>query len=68
MGASDITVTENLQQQRRFFCDNCKREVFLDNKFCDNCGGELQWPADVQNILTTWGKGKKKSRWFPKLF
>jgi hypothetical protein len=55
-----MTVTEKLRQQKRFFCENCKREVFLDNKFCDNCGGRINWPSEVKKILSSWTKQKKK--------
>ncbi|HXZ90143.1 MAG TPA: zinc-ribbon domain-containing protein [Candidatus Dormibacteraeota bacterium] len=61
-GAIAITVTEKLQQQKRFFCENCKREVFLTNKFCDRCGGEIQWPDQVRKILDAWIKEKKGKR------
>jgi rRNA maturation endonuclease Nob1 len=58
-GVSYITVTEKRLQQR-FFCDNCKREVFLQAKYCDNCGGEIEWPEKIQRILAAWNKQKKK--------
>jgi len=54
-----LTVTEKLQQQKRFFCDNCKVEVFLNSKFCDSCGGQIEWPAEVQKIISAWSKKKK---------
>jgi rRNA maturation endonuclease Nob1 len=60
MGVNGITVTEKLEQQKRFFCENCNREVFLDSKFCDSCGGEIEWPAQVQTILSAWGKEERK--------
>jgi rRNA maturation endonuclease Nob1 len=56
-----LTMTERLQQQKRFFCENCKRELFLDSKFCDGCGGQIQWPAEVQKILSSWTKKKSRS-------
>lgn len=63
-----MTVTEKLKQQKRFFCENCKREVFLSSKFCDQCGGEIEWPAEVQKILSTWTREKKKEKLgFPRL-
>jgi predicted amidophosphoribosyltransferase len=46
------------QQQQRFFCDNCEREVFLLAKYCDNCGGEIKWPENVQMIQTSWNKSE----------
>jgi predicted amidophosphoribosyltransferase len=45
-------------QQQRFFCDNCEREVFLSAKYCDNCGGEIKWPENVQMIQTAWNKSE----------
>ena len=57
--ANGLTVTEKLQQQKRFFCDNCKVEVFLNSKFCDSCGGQIEWPAEVQKIISAWSKKKK---------
>jgi predicted amidophosphoribosyltransferase len=55
-----MTATQNIQQQQRFFCDNCKREIFLQAKYCDKCGGEIEWPEKVQKILTSWKKQPKK--------
>jgi hypothetical protein len=53
-------VTERLQQQKRFFCENCRREVFLSNKYCDKCGGEIQWPEQVSKVISQWTKQTKK--------
>jgi rRNA maturation endonuclease Nob1 len=61
-------VTENLQQQKRFFCDSCKREVFLNSKFCDQCGGTLEWPTQIQNVLSSWESKNKKTSWFSRIF
>jgi hypothetical protein len=55
-----MTVIEKSLQQR-FFCDNCKHEVFLQAKYCDNCGGEIEWPEKVQKILASWNKQKGKN-------
>jgi hypothetical protein len=55
-----MTVTEKLQQQKRFFCENCKREVFLNNKYCDKCGGEIQWPEQISRVISMWTKQTKK--------
>jgi hypothetical protein len=49
-------------RQKRFFCENCKHEVFLQFKYCDNCGGEIQWPEEIEKILVTWKKTEKKSK------
>lgn len=58
---SKITVTEKVQQQQRFFCENCRREVFLQDKYCDKCGGEIEWPEKIQKVLTSWKKEDKKN-------
>jgi hypothetical protein len=57
-----MTLTEKLQQQKRFFCENCEREVFLENKFCDKCGGEIEWPKEVQKILAKWAHKDRKRK------
>jgi rRNA maturation endonuclease Nob1 len=46
----------NRTEQDRYFCENCKREVFLQAKYCDGCGGELEWPEEVRKILAAWKK------------
>lgn len=56
----EMNVTESIQRQQRFFCENCKHEVFLQAKYCDKCGGEIEWPEKVQKILTSWMKQAKK--------
>jgi len=55
-----MTVTETVKKQQRFFCENCKREIFLSAKHCDGCGGEIEWPREVEKILDTWKKAEKK--------
>jgi len=61
-GAKSITVTEKLQQQKRFFCENCKREVFLNDKYCDKCGGEIEWPEEISRVISSWNKQTKKQK------
>jgi rRNA maturation endonuclease Nob1 len=56
MGVTTITVTEKLQEQQRFFCENCQHEVFLQAKYCDSCGGKIEWPEKVQKVLASWKK------------
>jgi len=51
-------VTEKVHQQR-FFCENCSREVFLQAKYCDNCGGKIEWPEKIQKVLASWEKKGK---------
>jgi predicted amidophosphoribosyltransferase len=55
-----MTVTETVEKQQRFFCESCKREVFLSAKYCDHCGGEIEWPEKVEKILVSWKKAEKK--------
>jgi len=38
-------------RQKRFFCDNCERELFLNAVYCDNCGGKIEWPEEYSSIL-----------------
>ncbi len=60
--APKITVTEKVHQQQRFFCENCRSEVFLLAKYCDKCGGEIEWPEKIQKVLTSWKKETKKKQ------
>jgi len=55
-----MTATQTVEKQERFFCENCKREVFLSGKYCDGCGGEIKWPAKVQKVISTWKKAPSK--------
>jgi rRNA maturation endonuclease Nob1 len=57
-GATSITLTEKLQEQKRFFCESCRHEVFLHAEFCDECGGEIEWPEKIQEIRNAWTKKK----------
>jgi len=59
-GVSNITVTEKLQPQERFFCANCEREVFLAAKYCDKCGGEIEWPEKIKKVLSSWKQQTKR--------
>ena len=36
--------------QKRFFCENCERELFLNALYCDNCGGKIEWPEKYASI------------------
>jgi hypothetical protein len=56
-----MAATQTVERQERFFCENCKREVFLSGKYCDGCGGEIKWPKKVQKILSTWKKSPSKN-------
>jgi len=37
-------------KQKRFFCENCERELFLNALYCDNCGGKIEWPEEYDSI------------------
>jgi hypothetical protein len=50
------------QQQRRFFCENCKQEVFLQAKYCDSCGGQIEWPKEIKTIVTLWNASAKERK------
>jgi hypothetical protein len=36
--------------------------VFLQAKYCDNCGGEIEWPKEIQKVIANWKKEEKKGR------
>lgn len=38
-------------KQKRFFCENCERELFLNAIYCDNCGGKIEWPEKYASIF-----------------
>jgi hypothetical protein len=38
------------EKQKRFFCPICEGELFLNMKFCDKCGGEVDWPEEYQKL------------------
>ncbi len=48
-------------RQSRFFCGNCKQEVFLQSKYCANCGAGIEWPEEIKKILATWKQQEKKN-------
>ena len=52
-------------KQKRFLCENCERELFLNAAYCDKCGGKIEWPERYEKILSDkeqkkQGKGEKK--------
>ncbi len=53
---SKFTVTEKLLDQHRFFCENCRQEVFLIQKYCDKCGGKIEWPKEYRKIAIAFKK------------
>ena len=46
-------------KQKRFLCENCERELFLNALYCDNCGGKIEWPEKYQSILSDKKQGEK---------
>ncbi|MEM2921958.1 MAG: hypothetical protein QXF26_06550 [Candidatus Bathyarchaeia archaeon] len=61
MGLKDIlkkkNVGESTPKQPRFFCSECKHELLLMMKYCDNCGGEIKWPEKYAPLITCESKG-----------
>jgi len=45
------TLAEPELSQKRFFCENCERELFLNAFYCDNCGGKIEWPEKYSSIF-----------------
>jgi hypothetical protein len=39
-------------KQKRFFCENCEREVFLNSLYCDKCGGKIEWTDKYSSIFS----------------
>ena len=37
-------------KQKRFFCENCEQELFLNAVYCDSCGGKIEWPDKYDSI------------------
>jgi len=46
------TLAEPELKQKRFFCENCEREVFLNAVYCDNCGGKIEWPEKYTSVFS----------------
>jgi len=46
------TLAEPELKQKRFFCENCERELFLNAAYCDNCGGRIEWPEKYTPIFS----------------
>jgi predicted amidophosphoribosyltransferase len=56
------TLVEPELEQKRFFCENCERELFLNASYCDNCGGKIEWPEKYISAFSEKKKhGKKNS-------
>jgi hypothetical protein len=48
-------------KQKRFFCENCEREVFLNASYCDKCGGKIEWPEKYKSIFSKDKQSKRSS-------
>jgi len=46
------TLAEPELKQKRFFCENCERELFLNAAYCDNCGGKIEWPDKYVSVFS----------------
>ncbi len=44
-------------KQKSFQCSHCDSDIFLQMKYCDKCGGEIEWPEEYKAVI----EGKKKS-------
>jgi hypothetical protein len=47
--------------QKRFVCENCERELFLNALYCDNCGGKIEWPEKYEPILSDESHDEEKN-------
>jgi rRNA maturation endonuclease Nob1 len=46
---SKVTMGQKMKQPR-FFCSNCRREIFMRMAYCDECGGEIAWQEKYKVI------------------
>jgi hypothetical protein len=53
------TLVEPELKQKRFFCENCEREVFLNASYCDKCGGKIEWAEKYSSIFSKSEKGEE---------
>ncbi len=53
------TLAEPELEQKRFFCENCERELFLNAAYCDKCGGEIEWPEKYVSIFSEKARDKQ---------
>ena len=49
-------------KQKRFLCENCERELFLNAQYCDNCGGKIEWPEKYASIEFNKEREKKAGK------
>ncbi len=48
-------------EQKRFLCENCERELFLNAAYCDKCGGKIEWPEKYTSIFSEKEQDKPSS-------
>jgi len=53
-------------KQRRFFCEHCERELFLNAVYCDHCGGKVEWPEKYASVFKEKKHGKQSGKEKPK--
>ena len=54
-------LAEPEMKQKRFFCENCERELFLNASYCDKCGGKIEWPEKYVSIFSEKEKDQQGS-------
>jgi hypothetical protein len=54
------TLAEPELKQKRFLCENCEREVFLNAVYCDKCGGKIEWPEKYTSLFSEKKQDKQK--------
>jgi len=54
-------LAEPEMKQKRFFCENCERELFLNASYCDKCGGKIEWPEKYVSIFSEKEKDQQSS-------
>jgi len=54
-------LAEPEMNQKRFLCENCERELFLNASYCDKCGGKIEWPEKYVSIFSEKEKDEQGS-------
>ena len=60
------SLAEPEMRQRRFFCEHCERELFLNAVYCDHCGGKVEWPEKYASVFKEKKHGKQSGKEKPK--
>jgi len=55
-------LAEPEMKQKRFLCENCERELFLNASYCDKCGGKIEWPEKYVSIFSEEEKDQQRSQ------